>query len=193
MAMKHKIKPAKGISPPRNAGQGISRMPRAVRDEVSQALEDGADWKVIRDICAKAGFQGVKPQNVTNYRKGAHIEWQRKQERLEAIRRDSDETAAVMAHYIKEGGSPAEAGLLAAAEIMANALHGMGPETMRILIAEDPKALFSITRELSRVADLLEKKSGQASGPESENKETAPSLTPEQRAAAMKEIFVLPT
>lgn len=175
----------------RNAGHAISRMPRAVRDKVSHALEDGADWKGIRRICGEAGFPGVRPQNVTNYRKGAHEDWLRKEERVEAARRDGEETAAVMRHYVSEGGSPAEAGLLAAAEIMSKALRGLGPETLQILIADDPKALFGITRELSRVAELLNKK-GQDAKTQDTREEAAPVLTPEQRAAAMKEIFGLP-
>lgn len=143
------------MTTPRTAGHAISRMPRGVRDEVSHALADGASWKAVRDICGKAGFQGIRPQNVTNYRKGYHQEWLRREERLEAIRRDSDSTAAIVEHYVQHGGSPAEAGLLAASDIMAQALVGLGPETIQILIAEDPKALFAITRELSRVAKLL--------------------------------------
>jgi len=185
MAVKKKIKPASAISAGRNPGHAISRMPRAVKDAVSNAIEDGADWKAIREICAKAGFHGVRPQNVTNYRKGHHQEWLRKQERLEAIRRDSDTTAAIVEHYVKEGGSPAEAGLLAASEIMAQALNGLGPETMQILIADDPKALFSITRELARVAKLLTAKQVIAHNVEAASPEevAGPELSEEEQNA----------
>lgn len=167
-------------------------MPRGVRDAVSHALADGASWKAVREICGKAGFQGIRPQNVTNYRKGYHQEWLRKEERLEAIRRDSDSTAAIVEHYVQHGGSPAEAGLLAASDIMAQALVGLGPETIQILIAEDPKALFAITRELSRVAKLLTAKQVIAAATEAPVVEKAEALTPEQRSAALKEIFGLP-
>ena len=183
MPVKKKIKPASGISTGRNAGHAISRMPRAVRDAVSNALEDGADWKEVREICARAGFQGLRPQNVTNYRKGYHQHWLRKQERLEAIRRDSDATAAIVAHYVKEGGSPAEAGLLAASEIMAQALNGLGPETMQILIADDPKALFSITRELARVAKLLTAKQVIAAATPDDGGSQGPQLSEEEQNA----------
>ena len=176
-------------SAPRDAGAAISRMPRKIRDSVSTALVDGADWKAVAKICQAAGFPGIRPQNVTNYRKGAHREWCQRQERLEAIARDSETTAAVVRHYAANGGSPAEAGLLAAAEIMASALAGLGPEAMQILIADDPKALFGIVRELSRVAGVLEKKSAALSSAPAAD--AAPALTPEERAAAMKQIFGL--
>lgn len=173
----------------RNAGHAISRMPRAVRDKVSHCLEDGGDWHDVAKICKAAGFAGVRAQNVTNYRKGWHQEWLTKQERLEAIRRDSDATAEVMEHYTANGGSPAECGLLASAEIMSKALMGMGPEALQILIADDPKALFGITRELARIAELITKKSQVAVSAPSAEKET---MTPEERTKAMKEIFGLP-
>lgn len=180
--MKHKVKPAKSISPHRNAGHAISRMPRAVKDEVSRALEDGADWKDVRAICEKHGFHGIRPQNVTNYRKGWHQDWIKKEERLEAIRRDSEGTAAVIEHYVKNGGSPAEAGLLTASELMAQALVGLGPETIQVLIADDPKALFGITRELTRIAQLLANK-GAVDAAKDEPQNAAPALSEEEQNA----------
>lgn len=174
----------------RNAGNAISRMPKSVRDQVSRALEDGADWKQVRDICKQAGHPGVKPQNVTNYRKGAHQEWLKREERMEAIRRDSESTAEVVKFYVENGGSPAEAGLITAAEMMSRALADMGQESWAQLIAEHPKTALGITRELSRMAELLDKKkAAKPAQPATDEKLT---LTPEQRAAAMKEIFGLP-
>jgi len=181
-------------TPKRNAGNAISRMPRAVREEVSRALEDGADWKAVRAICKEAGHPGVRAQNVTNYRKGAHQEWVARQERIEALRRDSEATAEVVRFYVEHGGSPAEAGLIAAAEMMNQALAGMGPETLAALIAEDPKAVFGMTRELARVAELLRAKAadGRAEQAGGDTGDGQPAMTPEARAAALKEIFGLP-
>ena len=175
----------------RTAGNAISRMPKAVRDAVSRALQDGADWKDVRDICKAAGHPGVKAQNVTNYRKGAHQEWLRREERMEAIRRDSEATADVVKFYVEHGGSPAEAGLITAAEMMHKALGDMDPSTMKQLIADDPKTVLGIMRELRGMADLLRMKKQDLKNQDS--REEAAVLTPEQRAAAMKEIFGLPS
>jgi hypothetical protein len=178
------------LSEDRNSGAAISRMPKAVRDRVSTALVDGADWKAVRKICEAAGNPGVRPQNVSNYRKGAHKEWLAREERMEALRRDSEGTADVIKFYIEHGGSPAEAGLLTAADMMQKALADMGPESMKQLLADDPKAVLGIMRELRGLAELLGKKSQEAkSQPQDAGK---PTMTPEQRAAAMKEIFGLP-
>lgn len=174
----------------RTAGHAISRLPKPVRDEVSRALVDGATWKDVSDICDKHGHPGIRPQNVTNYRKGAHREWLRREERLDALRRDSEATADIVTFYREHGGSPAEAGLLAAAEMLSKALIDQGPETMKQLIADEPKAVLGMMRELTRVSELIRSKTPDAR-PDGDSENT-PALTPEQRAAAMKEIFGLP-
>lgn len=130
-------------------------MPKALREKVSHALEDGADWREVKAICAAAGYPGVRAQNVTNYRKKAHQEWLAREVRIEALRRDSETTAEAVRFYSENGGSPAEAGLLAAAEMLSKAISGMGPESMSQLIADEPKALLGMMRELTRVANLL--------------------------------------
>lgn len=192
--MKKSVKPAArdkdlkaldtlGFTGPRNAGKAISRMPRATRDKVSHALEDGADWKLVASLCKQDGHPGVRPQNVTNYRKGVHQEWLRKEERLEVIRRDSESTAAVVSHYVQNGGSPAEAGLLAASEIMSKALVGLGPESLQILMADDPKALFGIVRELARVAEMLNRKGGKSAVTAAPEAPAADAMSEQEKAA----------
>jgi hypothetical protein len=168
---------------PRDASAAISRMPRKVKDAVSNSLLDGADWRKVAAICKEHGFPGVQAQNVTNYRKGYHQEWLKREERMEVIRRDSEATAQIVRHYVDHGGSPAEAGLLAASEIMSQALVGLGPEAMQILIADDPKALFGITRELARVAELLNKRSEAAAAAATPDAAPAETMTEEEKAA----------
>lgn len=183
---------SQGREEPRHAGEAISRMPKAVREQVSRALEDGADWKAVRTICTEAGFPGVRAQNVTNYRKGKHKDWLASEARIEALRRDSEATAAVVNHYVKHGGSPAEAGLLTAAEMMSRALTDMGQEAWAVLIADEPKAALSMIRELSRVADMLDKKKAASQAAPAAPEDKAIPMTPEQRTKALKEIFGLP-
>ena len=174
----------------RHAGLAISRQPRAVRDAVSRALVDGADWRAIKKLCAEHGLPGITAQNVTNYRQGAHQEWLAREERMEAIRRDSESTAEVVKFYVENGGSPAEAGLITAAEMMSRALSSMGQESWAQLIADQPKTALGITRELARMAELLDKKKAVATAAPAAVESLT--LTPEQRTAALKEIFGLP-
>jgi hypothetical protein len=110
---------------------------------------------------------------------------------MEALRRDSESTAEVVKFYVENGGSPAEAGLITAAEMMNKAIADMDPGAMKELIATDPKAVFGILRELRGLADLLRAKKQDAKETSDGHRPTL-QITPEQRAAAMKEIFGLP-
>ena len=111
----------------RTAADGLSRWKtEAERREVNEALDRNATWREVAEICRKHKRYGVTSTNVTNYRKSpARAEWRARQERLEAIRHESDLTAEIVSSYVENGGSPAEAGLLRAAEILAQALGGM--------------------------------------------------------------------
>jgi hypothetical protein len=150
------------LSEERNAGSAISRMPKAVRDQVSRALEDGADWKEVRAICAKAGHPGVRAQNVTNYRKGAHKEWIAKEERIESLRRNSEQTREAIRFYAEHGGNPAEAGLLAAAEMMHKVIEDMGVESFQVMAADNPETVFKMLKELRGFATIMSKHSSAA-------------------------------
>lgn len=151
----------------RTAGHAISRMPRAVRDRVSRCIEDGGTWRDVAAICAEAGFLGVRATNVTNYRARAHKEWLAREDRLESVRRESDVTAAIMREYAANGGSPAEAGLLRAAEILTEALQGMSAGDLRALVAEEPGKFFGVVQGLSKIVGMVQKE-----------RHTAPAATP---------------
>lgn len=167
------------LSEPRNAGNAISRMPKALRDQVSRSLEDGADWRAIKELCKAAGHPGVKAQNVTNYRKGAHQEWLRREERMEALRRNSEETRETMRFYAEHGGNPAEAGLLAAAEMMQRVISDMGIESFQIMAADKPELVFKMLKELRGFSEIMSKHRSQPSTTES--KDDAPALSEEEQ------------
>ena len=141
----------------RTSSDSISRMPRGVRDAVSRALADGATWRRVARVCADAGFPGVRAQNVTNYRKGAHQEWLRREERLEAVRRESETTAAIMRHYAEHGGTPAEAGLLTAAEMLAGAVGDLSRAELGAMLKEKPEKVLGVMSQLARVAETVAK------------------------------------
>lgn len=175
---------------PRTAADAISRLPRSARDEISRALQDGATWRTVARIAEKHGLKGVTAQNVSNYRHGAHKRWLEREERLLAIRRDSETTADIVRHYTQHGGSPAEAGILAAAELLSTAMVGLGPQQLAELIADEPKTFFRATRELARLTTLLDRRplpedSDQPPGPGED-------LTPQERENAIRQIFGLP-
>ncbi len=153
--MPAKIPPKK----PRTAADGIARWRTdAERREVNEALDRGATWREIADICARHGRPGVTAANVSNYRKSRdRADWLRRCERLEAIRAESDITAAIVRHYAEQGGSPAEAGLLAAAETLTRALGGISQADIAGLLADDPREFRRALESLAKVSAFLQR------------------------------------
>lgn len=170
------------LSEDRNAGSAISRMPKVVRDAVSRALEDGADWKQVREICARAGHPGVRAQNVTNYRKGAHKEWLAKEERIESLRRNSEQTREAIRFYAENGGNPAEAGLLAAAEMMHKVIEDMGIESFQVMAADKPEIVFKMLKELRGFASIMGKHTATVAATPAPA-ETGPEISEEEQNA----------
>lgn len=182
-------KAAKPAKPRRTAADGLSRFTsEAERREVNSALDRRATWREVATICAKHGRKGITSQNVTNYRQSAdRADWMRKQERLEAIRRESELTAEIVRHYAESGGSPAEAGLLAASEAITRAIvDGLGEATLAEMVADPAK--------LMRALDLLTKITGAIQRERHAPKpEEAPAAAdPAEAARKLREIFGLP-
>lgn len=170
------------MKPSRTAADGLSRWKtEAERREVNEALDRGATWREVAGICARHGRRGVTSQNVSNYKKsGDRRRWLALRERLEVIRTESELTSAILRHYADEGGSPAEAGLLAASEILAGALSGFESQSLRDRLAIDPKAILGIVRELARIVAALGPKDPAAAPP---NPAQAPAVSEAERAA----------
>lgn len=136
------------MSAARTASAAISRMPAKVQDEVSRCLDNGGTWRDAAAICERAGYPGVNAQNVTNYRKGAHLEWLRRQERLETARAQYAWKVDLVRKYAEDGG-PAEAGLAAALEMLESALSGVNAGDIKSLIADKPEKIFAVIKTLS--------------------------------------------
>lgn len=162
----------------------------AERREVNEALDRGATWREIAAIAARHGHKAVNAQNVTNYRRSPdRAAWQAHRERLATIRQQSDLTAAVMRHYSERGGSPAEAGLLAAAETLTQALSGIAPETLQAMVAEDPRKFLTAIESLSKVAAFIQRERTATKAADALEE----ILTPEDRTARLRAIFGLPS
>lgn len=173
----------------RTAADGISRWTsEAERRAVNEALDRRATWHEIAALCAKHGRKGITAQNVTNYRISAERKaWLAHQLRLDTIRQESELTAAVVRHYSENGGSPAEAGLLAAAETLTKALTGVPPEDLQNMVREDPRKFLSAIESLSRVAAFVQRERAAAKA----DPAPAPSESPEDRTRKIREIFGL--
>lgn len=131
----------------RTASAAISRMPAKVQEAVSRCLSDGGTWRDVAALCDASGYPGVTAQNVTNYRKGAHKDWQDRQERLEQARATYAWKIDLLNKY-KEDGGPAEAGLAAAMDMLEAALADMDAGDIKGLIADKPGKIFDLMKML---------------------------------------------
>ncbi|MEG0025173.1 MAG: hypothetical protein RR250_02870 [Akkermansia sp.] len=137
-------------TPSKTAGNAISRMPASVQESVSRCLADGGTWRDVSSITEAAGRGAVNAQNVTNYRKGAHAEWLKRQERLEEHRAAYAWRNDLLKKYTEEGGS-AEAGLAAAMDMMEAALADCGGSDIKSLIADKPGMIFKVVDSLAKL------------------------------------------
>lgn len=173
----------------KTAANSISRLPRKTQDAVSNILHDGGTSREVSDYLVAQGYKSVTTQNVSNYRLGAHQAWVQKQERLEAIRADAEKTSQILSYYTENGGSPAEAGLLTAAEIMTAALGKISPSDLLSMMTDKPEKALAIIRELVGVAKYIAelKRPAAASGNENaKSQQTSRGLS----ADAMREIEI---
>ena len=137
----------------RTAADGLSRWrSQEERREVNGALDRNATWREVAAIRERHGRTGVSSANVTNYRKSQDRQW-----RMDAIRRESDLTATIMREYAERGGSPAEAGLLRASEILAEALGGIDASALKAMVSEEPQKIFSAVASLAKVAAMVQR------------------------------------
>jgi hypothetical protein len=176
--------------PKRTAADGLSRWKsEAERREVNAILDRNGTWREVAAVCAKHGRKGVTSANVTNYRKSPDRRaWTEHQQRLEAIRQESELTAQVVRHYSEHGGSPAEAGLLAAAEVLTKVISSFPETDLRGMMQEDPRKFISAVESLAKITAFIQReRAGRTDAPPAE-----PTETPEERARRVRDIFGLP-
>ena len=76
----------------------IARLPREIRDELNQRLDDGrkgkdlVEWlnslaNVKKVLSSGFGGRPINEQNVSQWKLGGFLEWQRKEQRYKAVSR----------------------------------------------------------------------------------------------------------
>src|SRR6185503_14024333 len=71
----------------------IARLPFAIRQAVNEMLLDGLNYRQIVSQLAHLGYPGMRPQNLSEWRKGGYQDWLERQEELENL--DQDRQAAI--------------------------------------------------------------------------------------------------
>ena len=69
---------------PRNGK--IARLPEATRDQINHMLEDGMPYRTIIDKLRDSALPyAISEMNLSNWRRGGHQDWRRKQQDAELI------------------------------------------------------------------------------------------------------------
>lgn len=138
----------------------IARLPRGIRDELNQRLDDGDQGKnlvqwlngldVVKEILSSdfAG-RGITEQNLSEWKQGGFRDWQRQQETCDGVRRlveHSDE----IDDAADEHGIPDRLAAVLAAELAAEA-QSLLEETA------DPRERWQYLRQALRQLHLLRK------------------------------------
>jgi hypothetical protein len=138
----------------------IARLPRHLRDELNQRLDDGEQGKdlvqwlngleEVKDILA-SDFAGrpVNEQNLSDWKQGGFRDWQRQQERSDSVRRLVEQSDC-LDDAADEHSIPDRLAAVLAAELAAEA-QALLEETA------DPRERWQYLRQALRQVHLLRK------------------------------------
>ena len=76
----------------------IARLPEAVRKIVNQMLDDNRTYPQVIARLAELGHTGIRPQNLSEWRKGGYQDWLRFKQELEFFKLDHQRAAASIAN-----------------------------------------------------------------------------------------------
>jgi hypothetical protein len=136
----------------------IARLPRMVRDELNQRLENGEPEGTILpwlnglaavQAVLTAGFGGgpVKPQNLTNWRQGGYPEWLKEHEHRDLVRQVAQDAK----EFGEEANSPGLASHLSTVLVAELAVSASKAGTE----ATDPEAQCDRLRELLQTVSMV--------------------------------------
>ena len=125
----------------------IARLPRAIREQLNRRLEDGesgvnavawlnAQPKVLAVLQAEFGGRPVNEQNVSEWKLGGYVEWQKHQETLAFARELTDnakELTEATGPSLADAVSPLLAGRYAAILSTLSAVTGERAEDWKML------------------------------------------------------------
>jgi len=87
----HEEEPLNLQSLPRRARNGkIARLPAEVRDLVNQMIYEGEFYNAIIAALKGLGYPGIRPQNLSEWRKGGFQDWLRDRREVEDLKLDRE-------------------------------------------------------------------------------------------------------
>jgi hypothetical protein len=139
----------------------IARLPKALRDEVCQRMEDGATYgsiltwlnelpEVKAMLEAQFKGDGVNEQNLTNWRQGGFLEWKTVQDRIAGMTRKQEFALDIV--KANEGGTMHEATLLMAASQLYDVLGDFDVQGLKETLAEKPELYSEVVNSLAKLS-----------------------------------------
>src|SRR5512140_2798554 len=76
----------------------VARLPKPIRDSICLMLQDGFSYpRIIREL-GEAG-KGLTPQNISEWKRGGFLDWQREQEWQRHIRAQQEAALELLHHH----------------------------------------------------------------------------------------------
>lgn len=128
----------------------IARLPRAVREEINVMLYDGAaTYEQIIEKCGLAD-QGIKRDNLHEWRSGGHQDWLLEQERLADMKARREMTVNIVKENLD--GNPHEAALHLAAAQIYETLNEFDATRLKEMLNERPEHYTQVVNAVVRVS-----------------------------------------
>jgi hypothetical protein len=128
----------------------VARLPKQVRDRISQMLHDGHPYaKILEAIGDEA--RHLTEMNITSWKKGGYQDWLRENQENDLLRLKYD--LAIKLVNGKEGDKIHQATVQVAAANMIHLLVDLDPSSHRESLQKSPQDYFRLLNALSRLAD----------------------------------------
>jgi hypothetical protein len=128
----------------------IAQLPRTLRDHVNQMLDDGCRYQKIIAWLNDNGHPGIKPNNLTEWKKGGHHEWLN--EKRELAR---EEKVLALSHQIatnNEDSKAHEAAIRIATNFLFQVFLKFDPDKLATELDMKPTQITSVLNAFSRIS-----------------------------------------
>jgi len=134
---------------PDNQSKGkIGRLPKPVRDQLNQLIDDGVPYADIIRVLGEAG-KGLTERNVSTWRFGAHQAWVKEQQRLAGMRVRQEFAIDLVRE--NAGATTQQAAYQIAALNLCDLLDDFDPALLKSTLHSDPETYTMLLNAYTRL------------------------------------------